>query len=388
MSCSSTSRECLRDSSREADIPARYGGEEMALILPHTDLEGAYAIAERIRTSIEALRIPRLDRQGTLRSPRASASPPPSDGDKDALIADADGALYAAKRQGKNRTIRPSRRPRTCSAASRLYPMGLLDDAIREHLDLKRRRGADPAEVERAEREALGPVRRGPEVRRGGGAGAETRSRNRSPTTTKKNHRAGKSRFRTSAMASSPTETPAEPALSTWAMSLSPQPCRQRTLRQSRLIFGPTRSPALPRNRRTIRRARTCGATRGGSRRACRAIEHEPLEPPPPEPPDHPGAETAEYEVEAAFEEEVQERGVPRTFSRRRQISLQDTPAPIACGSSSARPGTSISTAEATSRSRIPVSVGSTHGLVRSSRLLTFPSFRLSLSWVSGSCSS
>jgi hypothetical protein len=40
--------------------------------------------------------------------------------------------------------------------------MGLLDDAIREHLDLKRRRGADPADVERAEREALGPVRRAP----------------------------------------------------------------------------------------------------------------------------------------------------------------------------------------------------------------------------------
>jgi hypothetical protein len=38
--------------------------------------------------------------------------------------------------------------------------MGLLDDAIREHLDLKRRRGADPADIERAEREALGPVRR------------------------------------------------------------------------------------------------------------------------------------------------------------------------------------------------------------------------------------
>jgi hypothetical protein len=38
--------------------------------------------------------------------------------------------------------------------------MGLLDDAIREHLDLKRRRGADPTEVEQLEREALGPVRR------------------------------------------------------------------------------------------------------------------------------------------------------------------------------------------------------------------------------------
>ena len=39
--------------------------------------------------------------------------------------------------------------------------MGLLDDAIREHLELKRRRGADPTEIEREESEALGPVRRG-----------------------------------------------------------------------------------------------------------------------------------------------------------------------------------------------------------------------------------
>jgi hypothetical protein len=38
--------------------------------------------------------------------------------------------------------------------------MGLLDDAIKEHLELKRRRGADPTEIEREEREALGPVRR------------------------------------------------------------------------------------------------------------------------------------------------------------------------------------------------------------------------------------
>jgi hypothetical protein len=39
--------------------------------------------------------------------------------------------------------------------------MGLLDDAIREHLELKRRRGADPDEVERQEGEALGAPRRG-----------------------------------------------------------------------------------------------------------------------------------------------------------------------------------------------------------------------------------
>ena len=38
--------------------------------------------------------------------------------------------------------------------------MGLLDDAIREHLELKRRHGADPGEVARQESEALGPARR------------------------------------------------------------------------------------------------------------------------------------------------------------------------------------------------------------------------------------
>lgn len=40
--------------------------------------------------------------------------------------------------------------------------MGLLDDAIREHLELKRQRGADPTEVAREENDALGAVPRGP----------------------------------------------------------------------------------------------------------------------------------------------------------------------------------------------------------------------------------
>jgi hypothetical protein len=40
--------------------------------------------------------------------------------------------------------------------------MGLLDDAIRDHLELKRRHGADPSEVARQEDEALGPARREP----------------------------------------------------------------------------------------------------------------------------------------------------------------------------------------------------------------------------------
>ena len=41
--------------------------------------------------------------------------------------------------------------------------MGLLDEAIREHLELKRRRGADATEISRQESDALGPVRRSPE---------------------------------------------------------------------------------------------------------------------------------------------------------------------------------------------------------------------------------
>jgi hypothetical protein len=53
--------------------------------------------------------------------------------------------------------------------------MGLLDDAIREHLELKRRHGADAAEVARQEREALGPARRTAEDERAPeGPAAET----------------------------------------------------------------------------------------------------------------------------------------------------------------------------------------------------------------------
>jgi diguanylate cyclase (GGDEF)-like protein len=95
----------LADNSREVDYPARYGGEELAVILPHTDLDGAYAIAERIRTSIEALRIPRMDKQGMLKITASLGVAASNEGQKDALIAEADAALYQAKRQGKNRTV-------------------------------------------------------------------------------------------------------------------------------------------------------------------------------------------------------------------------------------------------------------------------------------------
>jgi diguanylate cyclase (GGDEF)-like protein len=95
----------LRENSRDADSPARYGGEELSLILPHTDLEGAFAIAERIREAVEGLRVPRTDGGGFLRITASLGVTSSTVGDKDRLVADADGALYEAKRRGKNCTV-------------------------------------------------------------------------------------------------------------------------------------------------------------------------------------------------------------------------------------------------------------------------------------------
>ncbi len=95
----------LRENSRDADSPARYGGEELSLILPHTDLEGAFAIAERIRVAVEGLRVARIDGGGVLRVTASVGVTSSTIGDKDRLIADADGALYEAKRRGKNCTV-------------------------------------------------------------------------------------------------------------------------------------------------------------------------------------------------------------------------------------------------------------------------------------------
>jgi diguanylate cyclase (GGDEF)-like protein len=95
----------LRENSRDADSPARYGGEELSLILPHTDLEGAFAIAERIREAVEGLRVARTDGGDFLRITASLGVTSSTVGDKERLIADADGALYEAKRRGKNCTV-------------------------------------------------------------------------------------------------------------------------------------------------------------------------------------------------------------------------------------------------------------------------------------------
>jgi diguanylate cyclase (GGDEF)-like protein len=103
----------LRDSSRAIDLPARYGGEELAVVLPGTDLDGAFDLAERVREGIEALEFPLADEGGESKVIRITASLGAAalgDGIEDMreLVAAADAALYRAKRAGKNQTVRAS----------------------------------------------------------------------------------------------------------------------------------------------------------------------------------------------------------------------------------------------------------------------------------------
>jgi diguanylate cyclase (GGDEF)-like protein len=106
----------LKESSRAIDLPARYGGEELAVVLPGTDLEGAYDLAERVREGIEALELPLISDDATggaaaiVRVTASLGAAAMGEGTEDMreLVAAADAALYRAKRAGKNQTVRAS----------------------------------------------------------------------------------------------------------------------------------------------------------------------------------------------------------------------------------------------------------------------------------------
>jgi diguanylate cyclase (GGDEF)-like protein len=151
--------EVLRDSAREIDEPARYGGEEMAVALPQTDLEGAYQFAERVRRRIEALELPIIGGDGTLKVTASFGAGCPA-GRRPGPRRGQGGAGRRRRRRAlPGQTLREEQDgPRGVDCVG---SMGLLDDAIREHLELKRRHGAAEEEVRRQEQEALGPPRRG-----------------------------------------------------------------------------------------------------------------------------------------------------------------------------------------------------------------------------------
>jgi diguanylate cyclase (GGDEF)-like protein len=93
----------IRDSARETDIVARFGGDEFALVLPDTGSDGAFFVGERIREKIAAwiflksigLNISLTVSVGVATLPDVAAS-------AEQLIQAADEAMYAVKDGGKN----------------------------------------------------------------------------------------------------------------------------------------------------------------------------------------------------------------------------------------------------------------------------------------------
>ena len=102
---------------RPADIVARYGGEEFVALLPDTDLDGAIGVAEAIRTAIAGLEIPHSGSKAAKHvtvSLGVACMVPDPDKEPAALLEAADGQLYAAKSDGRNRAkgIRVPQTPR------------------------------------------------------------------------------------------------------------------------------------------------------------------------------------------------------------------------------------------------------------------------------------
>jgi diguanylate cyclase (GGDEF)-like protein/putative nucleotidyltransferase with HDIG domain len=105
--------EVFRAQLRHYDVPARFGGEEFAILLPETPPEQAFEIAERIRRTVAASS---FDVETSSEPIRATISIGvagfPRDGaDANELIHQADLAVYRAKLQGRNRVLDASSEP-------------------------------------------------------------------------------------------------------------------------------------------------------------------------------------------------------------------------------------------------------------------------------------
>jgi diguanylate cyclase (GGDEF)-like protein len=92
---------------RKVDVVCRYGGEEFAILLSQVNAQQALAIAEKLRTQVEAWQFPGVPRTVTISAGVASC--PDHGSNRDELVRAADNALYAAKQLGRNRSCLNSR---------------------------------------------------------------------------------------------------------------------------------------------------------------------------------------------------------------------------------------------------------------------------------------
>jgi diguanylate cyclase (GGDEF)-like protein len=100
----------LKGAVRGVDVPARYGGEEMAILLPHTHDRDAAILADRIRRAIEDHSFP-VDALGGSGIPLRCtvsigvAAMSRECGKAGELVQMADTAMYQAKQEGRNRAV-------------------------------------------------------------------------------------------------------------------------------------------------------------------------------------------------------------------------------------------------------------------------------------------
>jgi two-component system, cell cycle response regulator len=95
----------MRESVREIDLAGRWGGEEFALLLPGTDLEGGRRLAERIRALVESRPLKGPDGEEIRVTASFGVASFPELSTQKELVAAADAALYEAKRSGKDRVV-------------------------------------------------------------------------------------------------------------------------------------------------------------------------------------------------------------------------------------------------------------------------------------------